>query len=92
MLSYVKRCTENGYTISFEPNLQKLYVFLSKNQFDVFLFFCINGYVYGLAFVRVGGHMVKYHNMDLPNSGHAYPRPPEMHAILDRGGEKRGGR
>ena len=35
MLSYVKGCVENGYTISFEPNLPKLHV-LVKIHFDIF--------------------------------------------------------
>ena len=35
MLSYVKKCAEKDYTISFEPNLPKWHVF-DKIHFDFF--------------------------------------------------------
>ena len=42
MLSYVKKCAEKDYTISFEPNLPKWHVF-DKIDFYIFYFFGVGG-------------------------------------------------
>ena len=45
MLSFVKKCGENGYTISFAPNVLKWHV-LAKIHFVIFLFFAVLGKFY----------------------------------------------
>ena len=42
MLSYVKKCGEKDYTISFEPNLPTRHVF-AKIHFRIFHIVCIFG-------------------------------------------------
>ena len=44
MLSYVKKCGENGYTISFAPNVLKWHV-LAKTHFVISYTFCIFGHI-----------------------------------------------
>ena len=52
MLSYVKKCYENGYTTSFEPNLPKWHVFV-KMHFSIFAFFGSAGRAEPFKFVKM---------------------------------------